>query len=947
MSVQSSIAEVLRFEIPVSGATYRSVVAALRGPTPPTGESPLFKRPIKASVELDLVSQCYSIASIGSHRLPRAIEIKPSSRTHKNLSGALARSLREQDDHELAALIEGIIALTPSLPADVLHLFRDDIAFQPTAPTASSPRQVKTVEILSIIPPVLLLDLDEAPTLIIPERPEAAIDAAVALLQNSARLGSPLKAKVEGNQIELHAIIKLPRLDGVTVDLFTHWGSYDDLGTGWSDEPIASYTPSYSSNVSFTHTLYVPTTGHYGATLFLRAQGSNTPIWLGRLWSDDARFTVHHDDSSIANERDTLLNETRAVAKNLLALSLETPHTLEEQALNLTQYAPHVGPGALLSEVCSDESSLSDLASVACASHSTSPVAAMFLNYGIGEIVFATPEGPHAAAGGLAQVISGLPPELCRAGIPVTIITPLYRYENGNKHPSAERALRDGILLGDTRVLPTYIGSISVAIGPTYHSGTTTHARSPSTIPLRVYLAQSGNLRVFLLVNASLFDRLYQPVYADEQLRRAIVLSRATLETIATSHFGIRPSAIISNDWMTACVPAFAALDPRYAGVEWLKTSKTIHMIHNGGADYHGRLPTHFYNEDLWPMFNLSPEHYFGFRDPHNSKLLNFSMAAAQHVSGAVLTVSLPYAQQIATPGGGDGIELILQHKRSSVYGISNGVNRSVINRYLSSIASVSEDELGSLDSLIAAKLATMKTIQGEFGLAHNPQARLLSFVGRLAEQKGLSLLSGFVEHGRHSALEDLLINHSDIQILIAGPCTEGDSSSRSLRDALGYLTRKYPGRIATRLDYVPHSKALEIIFGSTFFLMPSRFEPGGITQLEALAAGTLVIGRNVGGISATIHNYSQETATGNGFLFNDYTPNAFANTTHWGLSATSDLSTYRMLVNNARSAEHDWSDRVDAYRAILQRVILGHDRFNTLPWNGSLKAQISRVTIQ
>jgi starch synthase len=461
-------------------------------------------------------------------------------------------------------------------------------------------------------------------------------------------------------------------------------------------------------------------------------------------------------------------------------------------------------------------------------------------------------------------------------------------------------------------------------------------------LPIKVFLAQSGSLRVFLLSNASVFDRLYQPVYADEQLRRAVVFSRATLETIATSHFGIRPSAIISNDWMTACVPAFAALDPHYQSVPWLKSAKTIHMIHNGGADYHGRLPVHANNEDLWPLLNLAPEHFFGFRDPHNYGLINFTMAAAQHVSGGVLTVSQPYAHQISNLGGGDGVDYVLQHKRSSVFGISNGISRADIDAYLASISGVSVEQLTSTDALLTAKATTRELLQIRFGLSRSTTARLISFVGRMAEQKGLMLLSGFVEGTNHSALEDILIQHPDIQILVAGPTTEGDKTANDLRHALGYLAAKYPGRVATHFDYIPHSKALEIIFGSTFFLMPSRFEPGGITQLEALATGTLVIGRNVGGISATIDNYNAEAMSGNGFLFNDYTATAFAHTAHWALHSSKESSIYTMLVTNARASRHTWSDRVPAYLAMLQRVILGEKQFASVPWNQSHRERLS-----
>jgi glycogen synthase len=182
------------------------------------------------------------------------------------------------------------------------------------------------------------------------------------------------------------------------------------------------------------------------------------------------------------------------------------------------------------------------------------------------------------------------------------------------------------------------------------------------------------------------------------------------------------------------------------------------------------------------------------------------------------------------------------------------------------------------------------------------------------------------------------------MQLLVAGPTTEGDKASIDLRNTLTYLASQYPGRVATYFDYIPHAQALEIIFGSAFFLMPSRFEPGGITQVEALAAGTLVIGRNIGGISATIENFNQDAMTGNGFLFNDYTATAFANTANWALSSSEDPEVYVMLVANARNARHTWSDRVPAYLAMLQRVALGAERFMSLPCNAEHRASLVAI---
>ncbi len=947
MSTQMERTEVLRFEIAVNGGAYRSLVANLRE----EGSQPYairhHTRPVKAAIDLDLASGSYSVSSLGNHRLPKTMAVRPGSRTHRNISGLLATSLKEQQAADLIEMIQHIIDATPHVDGGSLSVYRGDLEFQATDPARLSHRSVQTVEILGTIAPTILLENDESPTLIIPEQAEGELQSVLTTLQRDAAFVTPLRAKAHANTLEISCSVFLPALPDTTVDIYLHWGSYDDVAPAWQDELIGSSQCSSNGELSISHQLYIPHQGHYGATLFVRPRGTRETIWLGRLRSDDARFTIAQDDFAIMRERDSMLAEMREIAVSMLTLSAQHPHTLDEQIKTIRSYAPHLGIGALLKEIVDGhggEPHARDLYDSLQRTGVTDEVKYLLAAYGVGEVVFTTPEGPHAAAGGLAQVISGLPLELRNAGVPVTLITPLYAYENGHKHQAGHHVLRNGIQIGDKKVIPTYLGSVTVNLGPTYHSGTQHHRRAPSAVPLKVYLAQSGSLRVFMLSNPSVFDRLYQPVYADEQLRRAVVFSRATLETIAASHFGIRPSAIISNDWMTACVPAFAALDPHYRAVPWLKAAKTIHMIHNGGADYHGRLPTNVHNEDLWPLLNLAPEHFFGFRDPHHYGLINLTMAASHHVSGAVLTVSQPYAQQISRLGGGDGIDYVLQHKRGSIFGISNGINRADIDRYLSSLCGMSAEELSRPENLLTAKAETRRSLQVRFGLAQRKDARLISFVGRLAEQKGLSLLSGLVAGG-HSVLEDLLIHHDGVQILVAGPTTEGDKNSLDLRHALDYLARKYPGRVATYFDYIPHAKALEIIFGSAFFLMPSRFEPGGITQLEALAVGTLVIGRNIGGISATVENFNKEETRGNGFLFNEYTPTAFANTAHWALRESTDPAVYGILVANARAARHTWADRVPAYLAMLQRAILGEDGFRDVPWNEAHRANLSAIS--
>ena len=919
MEAQASSSEVLRFEILVNGETYRSLVAGLRG-TRNSSAHQVVTPSIRAQVDLDLASRSFSVSTLGRHQLPKSLSVRPGSPTHNSLSRLIARSIRETRHHELASLLQDIISSTPHVAEESLSICKRDIELRSAGKPHLGASAIQSIDLLQQIAPTISLDLDDSPTLVVSLPQEEALSGATQLLQAHLAYIRPLSAATTGNTVTLRASITLPPTCASMVDLFVHWGSYDELAPQWQDEQL-KLRPIAPGCYSFSHKLHVPNHGEYGATLFAQVQGSSEKVWIGELRGSDTRFLVSHDDFESVHRKEAECDNLEAWAISTLSEALKDSNTLERACATVLSRYPHAPLGKLIrtvSETCKRSPS-----SATIPSNMGPLVESLRSNFGIGEIVFSTPEGPHAAAGGLAQVISGLAPQLAQSGIPTTIITPLYRYANGNKHGEGQVLLNRGITLGGSTVKPTYVATVTVHVGPTYHSGTNHIRRSASAIPIKVYCAQRGNLRYFLLSNPSVFDRLYQPVFADEQLRRAIIFSRATLEVVALKHLGIRPSAIISNDWMTACIPSFCTLDQSYQHVPWLRDCKTIHMIHNGGADYHGRLPNNTNNEDLWPMFNLAPEHFFAFRDAHNYSLFNFSMAAAHHVSGGILTVSQPYARQLLSPNGGDGLEFVLSHKQDRVFGISNGINRPEVDRFLSVLAGKSGNPFHSQEEFLSAKTQAKLRIQERYGLRADHTARLVSFVGRMAEQKGLGLLSGFVAGSNLSTLEHILQRNPDTQILVAGPTTDGDSSSHSLRATVEYLSALYPGRIRGVFDYVPHSAALEIIFGSTFFLMPSRFEPGGITQLEALATGTLVIGRNVGGISSTIQNYDSTTKTGNGFLCNDYDPTAFANTCAWALDVTRSKEAYQGLVSCAVESRHSWSDRVPEYRTMLQKILL------------------------
>lgn len=544
----------------------------------------------------------------------------------------------------------------------------------------------------------------------------------------------------------------------------------------------------------------------------------------------------------------------------------------------------------------------------------------------IGEIVLIAPEGPHAIAGGLARVIQGLLTICPAQRIPTTLIAPLYEWENGSKHTSADATLSEGVPVGNRRLFPKQIGSINVDIGPTRVHGTEWNRRQPSSVSVDVYRVTDGLTSLYLLRNGEVFDQVYRPVWGDEQLRRSLVLSRASLNLIASDLCQINPSIIISNDWHTALVPALAKLDLRYSCNEKISRAVTLHTLHNAGADYHGRLPTQFGEEELWTMLNLDGTHFFGLRDRWNSDLLNLTLGAVRHASG-VLTVSPAYAQQLKQFGGSEGLEEAILDPNVKVYGISNGIDRSSIDNILVSIGEASkaaseiEQEDGE-DVFFHRKRATKSFVQQRFGLTNDSGAVLISFVGRLAEQKGLQLITGWDHQNGCSCLEAMLKLYPNSQFIIGGPATAGDTTVGALGHLYNYLSCRYPGRLAVMFDFIPHETALEIIHGSDLLLMPSRFEPGGITQLEAMASGTPVVARNVGGISSTVQNFNSENGEGTGFLFDDFTPEALRGTLTWAIDTMRDAELRAQIISACRQVRSDWSDRMPNYISLFRELL-------------------------
>jgi len=793
--------------------------------------------------------------------------------------------------------------------------------------------------------------------IVTPSLTEDLAARASAALRGELKIFNPPAAHVSTSSAEVSFRFHLSEETLQTTDFFLHWGPIDPANAPegsnvWVDEEIAADDIERGSDgIYLIRRKIIPDfAGEFGATVYARPRGSRQRFWFSDDDSDNATFVIKRAALPADFEclREELVEDIEVQARILK--SLVSYECFIKEMATLCKGDVVRDLGRLLFDATKSDLSLRfrlseyyDLAVKQLEDDEENPpisrrrlgkVISLIQNLGVGELVFVSPEGPHAIAGGLAQVIVGLTKTLSGRNLSCTVVTPLYEESQGNKHRSAEELLDSGVMILGTRAPIDYVGKVRIDYGPSYKSHTRETVQFPRVVECRVYRAEHEGIRIFFLRHPKLASKLYAPGTGDDQLRRAIFLSRGALEVLKDRRFGVSPHIVISNDWLSGLIPLLLKTDRKYSSDVRLRQVETLHLLHNGGKQYQGRFFSNQFGEDLWPLLNLEDQHYFGLADPLDQSHLNLTAAAVFHATQGVVAVSRPYARQLLTESGGEGLHRLFQSTRKRLFGISNGVDLAALRTLVWQLGESARAQLGlkpllrnSLThrSIVANmdryKLVSKSVVQEKYGLEKRPEALLISMVGRLAEQKGIQLLTGRASGERCSVMESLLRANPEVQFILGGPPSLGDVSVEEFAREVADLSKRYSGRIVGLFDFIPHEDALEITQSSDLFLMPSRYEPGGITQLEALATGTLVIARKVGGLAATLENYSTVRTSGNSFLFLDYTSDALLKVSQRAIDTMREGEVRNILVNSAALAENDWGHRAPKYLALLQHA--------------------------
>ncbi|MBS3976102.1 MAG: glycogen synthase GlgA [Syntrophomonadaceae bacterium] len=394
-------------------------------------------------------------------------------------------------------------------------------------------------------------------------------------------------------------------------------------------------------------------------------------------------------------------------------------------------------------------------------------------------------------------------------------------------------------------------------------------------------------LKYYLLDNEYYFKRDHLYGYYDEAERFAFfcLAARASLAHLG----GFKPDILHCNDWHTALMPLL--LKVAHLGAGYANSINTVLTIHN--LKYQGIFP----REVLGDIIGLGDE-YFTPDKMEFHGAVNYLKTGLVYAD-CLTTVSPTYAQEIQTPFLGEGLDGILRAKKDRLQGILNGIDYSKYNPETD--PHVFFPYRGSLYKKEENKLQ----LQSLLGLPVARGVPLLGIVSRLVEQKGWDLLA--------PVLNEILA--LDLQIAVLG------TGEKKYEEMFNYFAASYPQKLAARFTF-NEELAHQIYAGADLFLMPSRFEPCGLSQMIAMRYGTVPLVRETGGLKDTVIPYNQYTGEGNGFSFANYNAHELLFTVQRAVKIyREEKAAWKGLVQNALQADFSQEKSAQKYLAVYQQL--------------------------
>lgn len=470
------------------------------------------------------------------------------------------------------------------------------------------------------------------------------------------------------------------------------------------------------------------------------------------------------------------------------------------------------------------------------------------------QIVFASAEcAPFVKTGGLGDVAGSLPAALVRAGAEVIVMVPKYATIKDEYKAQMEHFADFYVSLGWRN---EYCGLEKLE-----HDGVT----------------------YMFIDNERYFARDYPYGFFDDGERFAF-FSKAITESLQHLPEGFECDILHCNDWQTALAPVF--LREFYQGLPLYDRVKTVFSIHN--VAFQGQF-SDTVMEDILGVAHI-PAAATQLRCDACS--INY-MLGALHYADAITTVSPTYASEIQTPEFGEGLDGVLRERSYALQGILNGIDVAgfdpATDKRIAANYTV-EDRSGK--AVCKAKL------QEELGLEVRDDRPLMVMVTRLTRQKGMDLVM--------YALDRILAGGVQVAVLGTG--------DRDYEDGLRYFQDKYPGTMAARIEFDP-ALSQRMYAAADMFLMPSKFEPCGLSQIIAMRYGTLPIVRETGGLKDTVQPYNEFTGEGTGFSFSNFNGDEMGDAVFRAARLFWDnREAWNQLVTQAMSQDFSWTRSADKY---------------------------------
>lgn len=398
-----------------------------------------------------------------------------------------------------------------------------------------------------------------------------------------------------------------------------------------------------------------------------------------------------------------------------------------------------------------------------------------------------------------------------------------------------------------------------------------------------IFEAKYGGVTYYLLDNEYYFKR--DGIYGHyDDAERFAFFARAILEILP--HIGWKPDIIHCNDWQTALTPVY--FQTIYSKMEGYDNIKTVFTIHN--IQYQGR----YGMEILEDVFGLSPSDAYLVEYNGDINLMKGAIECAHMVT----TVSPTYAEEILDPWFSHGLDPILRQRTFKLQGILNGIDTKLYDPETDAMLFANYNEKDR-----EGKAVNKAELQKLMGLEQRADVPLVGMVSRLVSHKGLDLVRG--------VLDELLCT-SDVQIVVLG------SGEKEYEDFFRYIESKHPGKTAVRLGFIP-DLAHKIYAGCDLFLMPSKSEPCGLSQMVALRYGTIPIVRETGGLRDSVTDSGD--GEGNGFTFRNYNAHDMLHAIRRALLGYRNAEGWDILVERAMNCDNSWSKSANEYIRMYKSI--------------------------